>query len=480
MATLNFSGSGYFNVNDQEEKYHGNLYLNTEQGGIMLEIDIFHKGAPLSFLALPLEIEYISGELTNGFKLTLLNCIRTKTHSYYGSRDTFTYVVKFMLEGIKINQLKDNRFTQVDFMMPDVIVWGNKSSYKIDKENYSLSKDFDSKSIEIFSNSKYSIEYDVLGSILPVGEWDLLEKEIKLTQKPIITIKANDPQKFDYFIERYKLIKRYIEIAMKEEIFLNEIRSYPIKAVLEKNGFNYETSINVNSFLIKEREKGVLKYSDSYYYLFSLNETTKHGNFNKYVQNSDKIEPIIDLYLDLIYSKDISTVRAFLNVTQALETYHSRFKYGGNLKGFKKRIDEVILKKRPDSAREKDKEFLRANSKRFVTLESRLAELLLAEFQIRFYTGKVNYSDFPNTIAVTRNYYTHYNEKLKSKVIKKNELAPYVRILTTILEYYILEELGFEDIEFRRSKVTESLRDIRVDFDVKKAAQHVEEDSEEK
>lgn len=148
--------------------------------------------------------------------------------------------------------------------MPDVIVWGNKSSYKIDKENYSLSEDLDSKSIEIFSNNKYSIEYDVLGSMLPVSERSLLDKEIKLTQKPRITIKANDPQNFDYFIEIYKLIKRYIEIAMKEEISLNEIKSYPIKAILEKNGFTYETSINVNSFLIKEREKGILKYSDSY------------------------------------------------------------------------------------------------------------------------------------------------------------------------------------------------------------------------
>lgn len=212
--------------------------------------------------------------------------------------------------------------------------------------------------------------------------------------------------------------------------------------------------------------------------MFSLNEITKHGDFNKYVQNSDKIEPIIDLYLDLIYSKGIPIVRAFLNVTQALETYHSRFKYSGNLKGFEKRIDEVILKNRSDLAREEDEKFLRANSKRFVTLESRLAELLLAEFQIHFYTGKINYIDFPNTIALTRNYYTHYNEKLKSKIIKKNELAPYVRILTTILEYYILEELGFEDTEFRRSKVTESLRDIRVGFDVKEAAQHMEEDSE--
>lgn len=480
MVTLKFSGSGYFNVNNQDENYHGNLYLNKEHGGIMLTIDIFHDGAPLSYLALPLEIEYISGELTNGFKLTLLNCKRTKTESYYGSRDTFTYIAEFMLEGIKVNQLKDNQFTQVDFMVPDVIVWGDKSSYKIDEENYGLSEDFDSKRIEIFSNSKYSIEYDIQGSMLPVNEGSLLIEEIKLIQKPMIIVTAKNPQRFDYFIERYKLIKRYIEIAMKKEISLSEMRSYPSKVILENNGFSYETSVNINSYLIKERKENSIKNYNSHTYLFSLNEIKKYGDFNEYIQNAEKLEPIIDLYLDLIYSKDISAVRAFLNVTQALETYHSRFKYGGNIKGFVERIDEVILKKRPYSARKEDTKFLMAKSKKFVTLESRLAELLLAEFNIHFYTGKIKYIDFPNTIAVTRNYYTHYDEKLKSRIIKKSELASYVRILIAILEYYILEELGFKDNEFRRSKVAESLRDIQVGFDVKDAAQKQQEESENK
>lgn len=173
-------------------------------------------------------------------------------------------------------------------------------------------------------------------------------------------------------------------------------------------------------------------------------------------------------------------MRAFLNVTQALETYHSRFKYGGDIKGFVERIDEVILKKRPYSARKEDTKFLMAKSKKFVTLKSRLAELLLAEFNIHFYTGKIKYIDFPNTITVTRNYYTHYDEKLKSRIIKKSELASYVRILIAILEYYILEELGFKDNEFRRSKVAESLRDIQVGFDVKDAAQKQQEESENK
>ncbi|MGO1588786.1 MAG: HEPN domain-containing protein [Alkalibacterium gilvum] len=467
MITLNFTGSGYFNIDTQEEKYHGNLYLNPDEGGIVLKIEIFHEGGPLGYLRLPTRINYITGELTNGFRLTLLDCVRTNMHSHVGSRDTFTYAAKFMFEGIKIPESKQNKFTQVDFVIPDVIVWGEKSSYKVGKENYSLVDNLNDNNIEIYSNSEFSVEYNVFGTMLPVVDSSLLVENITLTQRPTFIIKAEKPQEFKYFLEKYKLVKRYVEIAMKREINLVEIRSYPSKSILEENGIEYETSIKVNSSFIKAKIQNTVKLSDQISYLFMLSDMVNQGEFSRYIENADKLDPIIDLYLDIIYSNSISAVRAFLNVTQALETYHSRFKYGGNIKGFKERIDKVILEKRADSLKEEDRKFLLANSKRFVTLESRLAELLLAEFNIFFYTGKVSYRDFPHIITKTRNYYTHYDERQKKLAINEKELSPYVRILVTILEYYLLDELGFEDVEFRRKKIWETVDNIRTGFDIR-------------
>ena len=88
-----------------------------------------------------------------------------------------------------------------------------------------------------------------------------------------------------------------------------------------------------------------------------------------------------------------------------------------------------------------------ANSYKFITLESRLADLLLAEFQIYFDTGDIKYYDFPNVIANTRNYYIHYDESIKERgrVLTESELSIYNRSLIYMLEYYILRELGFSD-----------------------------------
>lgn len=66
-----------------------------------------------------------------------------------------------------------------------------------------------------------------------------------------------------------------------------------------------------------------------------------------------------------------------------------------------------------------------ANSYNFITLESRLADLLLAEFKIHFNIGDIGYYDFPRVIANTRHYYIHYDEVIKerSRVLTEKELS---------------------------------------------------------
>lgn len=151
----------------------------------------------------------------------------------------------------------------------------------------------------------------------------------------------------------------------------------------------------------------------------------------------------------------------FLNLVQALETYHSRI-VTNNLTKFRNRIDTVILKNRPEEWKEEDRKFLLANSRKFITLESHLADLLLSEFQYRFDTGNIEYYDFPNVIALTRNYYIHYDESIKNKgrVLSEEELSIYNRCLFGVLEYYLMKEIGFSDTNVIRKKLKERWGEI--------------------
>ena len=82
----------------------------------------------------------------------------------------------------------------------------------------------------------------------------------------------------------------------------------------------------------------------------------------------------------------------FLNLTQALETYHSRF-VTNDLNKFKDRVKNFV-KGMPENNAEEIRKFLMANSKKFITLESRIADLLYANRKIYFDTGEIKCTDF--------------------------------------------------------------------------------------
>ena len=109
-----------------------------------------------------------------------------------------------------------------------------------------------------------------------------------------------------------------------------------------------------------------------------------------------------------------------------------------------------------------------AKSKFFITLESRLADLVFAEGKIYFDTGEIQHNEFPAVIAHTRNYYIHYDERIKEKhrVLTEEELQFYNRSLLQMLEYYILLELGFSDANKIKNKITERWGRVLQDLEI--------------
>lgn len=201
-------------------------------------------------------------------------------------------------------------------------------------------------------------------------------------------------------------------------------------------------------------------------FLFNLNELSEKANFSHWQKISTIIEPVIELYIDDLYNQELSASRHFLNMIQALETYHSRFLCNGTLADYKKRVEEVIAN-RPDEFKQNDREFLLEGSQKGISLRSRLADLLLADFKFRFYTSEIKYRDFPKVIADTRNYYTHYNLRQEKKALKGNTLVDAYYILRNILEYYILKELGFDE-SFIHERTRERIKPLVTTNEIRK------------
>ncbi len=447
---LNYCGSG--KVFYKTNSYQCHLYTNNEQGGILVKIIVNNPIA--SFLEFPVEIEFLSGELSTGFKFSLINCFRDNTTGLMSEGVTeFSYVAQYMFQGVGGQDCQNIKFYKVVFELSDIIWWGNISGYTID-EKYKLSRN-ESCEVMLSSNDNFTIKYVVHRSLMPVVLDEILKENITLKQMGNIEIIFKDECTIEEYDIIIKKVIKLIELSILKKVYLTNIIAFSKNIYFLVDGKKYEQTVNIISNRFKVKKDTESKEFKKWKWI-TLTELIENNSFEYYFNKYEKIEPIIELYIEIIESYKISNISVFLNITQALETYHSRFKATG-IEDFKKRIEEILLKKRPKECIEKDRNFLIANSKSFVTLESRIADLLIADWDIIFDTGNIDFLDFPSVIAKTRNYYTHYDENIKDKfkVLTKEEVSIYNRTLMYILEYYLLTELGFLDKEKIKQKLNE-------------------------
>lgn len=449
---LKYNGSG--EIFYKKKTYKCDLYINRKYGGILIKISV--EGYFASFIELPISFGFLSGQLSTGFKFSLLNCNRKETKELVSDgRTVFSYSSEYMIEGVGGNIENPIGFSKVLFELSDIIEWGNISGYAIGEKKQIISNE--NCELTIYENDDYYIKYIVGKSMLPIVFSDLLYENISLKQTGNIEIAFKEPKQLNEFMIILLKIKRLIEISTLSKINIRKISGYNSEYYNTYGHKKYERSISIISSKINQENNIKEKnYYTRKWSLIILPELIENGSLNKYFCKYEKLEPIIELYLQTIKSSEMSNIRAFLNTVQALETYHSRFK-ANTLEEYKKRIKEVILKDRPEEFVENDKKFLMANSYKFITLESRIADLLVADFNIYFDTGDIKHLDFPNIIANTRNYYIHYDEniKKKSKILTSEELGIYTRALIYILEYYILIELGFSNLENIKKKLND-------------------------
>lgn len=459
--------SGYWKIGTSDITYSGDLYRNEEEGGIFIYISVPNSGPPGSYFEIPLQIEYIQGTAINGAEMTLLNCSRIAMESKVGLEDVYGYQVDYMLENVSFEKQEDIVFSKLQIQVPGVVKWGAISNYgRTKNDGYrNVIKLQEVKDVSIYSDSHYDLSY----SLIPSFPWfDFMKEEITLKQSPYLIIKSTQPQSLFWFIEIALKMKNMIEIAMGKPLSFGKMTAESPSIVREIEGRETRKEvIDIKHFLFSENKDEEIEYR-GVPFLFNLVELHESGDFYAWQRVSTLLEPVIELYIDDLYNQSLSTNRHFLNMSQALETYHSRMICDGNFSDYKERVERIISNQY-GSSREKAKRFLTEGSRGKITFRNRIADLFLADFQFFFYTGDIKELDFPQVIANTRNFYTHYNQTTEKKALKGSDLEDAYRMLRSILEYYLLRELGFNE-EF----ISKRIRDRTQPLEIRNSIRHTE------
>ena len=440
---LQYNGSGKVTYGDKD--YECSLYLNKDEGGSLIKI-IDRCGKPFSsFLELPIEIPYLSGQLESGFIFTLMNLKRTKTTDMlsYGYTE-YVYNADYIFCGVNTNGTEPT-FHQINCTFSNIVEWGEESIYKIGEKYELISRDEGLKET-LFKGAEFSINYSVYGSLLPVSQHELLKEQIVLEQHGVFEIVFQHEESFQKFNLILTRLKSLLEIATLRKNNVENVVAYSSESTYLLGDKRVERPISVYGKNILKSKK-MTESNINWIKWIRKSELVNHNSFECYFENYEKLAPIIELFLEPFYVEGISETKVFLNIVQALETYHSRF-ITNRMDEFKDRVAELVSGF-PDGIREEKESFLLANSNRFITLESRLADLLLANDMIYFDTGDIQHNDFPSVISHTRHYYIHYDESIKDtyRVLSNEELQIYNSSLLQILDYYIRLELGYSESE---------------------------------
>lgn len=439
---LPYRGSG--NVYFSNKEYRCDLYYSESLGGIVIKINVTHEKLIGNFLELPLEIPFLSGQLDSGFKFTLLRLVRTKMENLMSYRKSvYTFCADYILSGIGNKELTEQTFHKVQYTLSNIIEWGDKSAYTIG-ENFELIGKQEDVRQNIYVGQGITVTYLVRGSLLPIVDHDILKEKISIEQHGLIEIITENEEPLKYFNNIFERLKRLIEIASLKKVNVEKVYGFSSNVLYTIGDNSIERAIDIYGKNIQESNIDEIPPSHPWKWI-GLQELIDHNCFALYLDKHEKMAPIIELFLEPFYAENCSETRVFLNIVQALETYHSRF-ITNSLDDFRLRVKN-LTKDLPNSTFKEYRRFLLARSRYFITLESRIADLLLANWKIHFDTGEIKYQDFPTVIAHSRNYYIHYDESLKEqhKVLTEEELQFYNRSLLQMLEYYILLELGFSE-----------------------------------
>ena len=463
---LPYRGSGKVNFNGKE--YQCDLYYSEKLGGIVIKINTIDENTIGSFLQLPLEISCLSGQLDSGFNFTLLNLIRTGMENLisYG-RSVYTFHAKYLLSGLESGNQAAPTFHKVQYTLSNIIEWGNESAYAIG-ERFEITHTADDIKKQLYSEQGLTITYIVRTGSTPLVDYEVLKERITLEQHGIIEISSSSEEPLCHFDNSFMRLKRLIEIASFRKVNVEKVQAYSSKILYTIGENTIERAVDIYGTDIQEYTAEEISPSHPWKWI-GLQELVDNNSFALYFDKHEKIAPIIELFLEPFHAEKFSRARVFLNIVQALETYHSRF-ITNDLDEFKSRIKEMLKNISPANAKSYHG-YLLANSRTFITLESRIADLLIANWKIHFDTGEIKHMDFPAVIAHTRHYYTHYDERIKAKhkVLSEEELQFYNRSLLQILEYYILLELGFSenDVGLKR-RLTERWGNVSQDLEILK------------
>ena len=438
---------GHWLVPSNGYEFEGNLVVNKDQRGLFLELLIpaAKDGGPTVGIRRGTRVPFIQGSLFGDEKIVLYNCVFLDTNGFIGNVLQLVRC-EYAFEGLNVGSENQLVFSDAFILFSGMLEWTRLCSFKpVFNRNNSRSIEWHrEESVELCLEDGLTLTFspDISSHYGPY------EQEASMSQSVITRFKYKKPISWEHVMQDSKKVRYLCSFALRDYAQIEGIR-YLSPSLYEEKNTESAHPLMPQSVLFGSGKDNVVNPSPGrgFFSLFGFQEGINNGAIQKWFAVFERLEPILDLYFSVLEGIVRAPAFQFLNLVQALETFHARFVTND--------VQEAIIK-----ANALQDEHAKNNSYKIdflikpeqsggrkVHLYTRLAYLSYdcANYPWRFteYLGKEK--AFLTKIVDSRNYFTHYSETKKDKAFKENELTNVNKRLVNLLQYHILKELGFDD-----------------------------------
>lgn len=436
-----FELKGYWWLpNSEENKLPGTLTYSQEDGAVLEMVGVFESKKLEPIQPLPI----ILGVTQQGKLITLYKCVISSwTYPLVGlGVGGGKYLAHFVFEGVHFEAEEKIRFNKLCGSYTDLDAWIDIYGFEIKEDTA------DSKFISNIRYEEPKSQFLDVGDTFEVGigfshrgpSRSIIQTDVTISQSAYLFVKSkNGDIQFDDLFKQLNIFTYLLQFAIQRT-------PYPLSVF----GFSKENSqelgedkINypkVNIFYTPIEPIVSLKQKLPQEFLYTFKDLSV-DQISAWFTSFDKYETIIHLYRSLFYNNRLFIDTKFLNIAQSLESLHSIL-FGGQYLPHDKFVEQKkrALNTVPAELTEWVEDALsNANYKRF---RQKIFELLdnKKETAGRFVDDM---ELFAKRVTNTRNEFVHHNKQ--ELTFQKEELPSVIRVLTMLLELYLLEIIGFSD-----------------------------------
>lgn len=410
----------------------GTILYNRGNGVIMLDLRQEVSGFGKAFG----KTRYIKGKLDTGVPVILYNnrCVTNQTQSFQFQH--LSFIAEHLVFG-KAGSESCN-FNKMVCVIENGLGWSGLSQIAEGMNTTISIKGLDNE--PIFNWFGATIKFSTK---LENGLWRYPRSEkCVIKERLLMEIECEDKREISFFLKVRDSVLSMISFAISDNVNIEEQYlcdcddTYNVGPISELNQYPIITNEPYWSIL------GTHYYDRNFY----LEELPQSDDISAKLE---KLIPVFNLYQSLIRYNDMPLEMRFLNIVQAIETFHARFFYNDKKKKYVKSVYERFessphfeyIKNLLLSDTQMDKNC------NYIILVSRLNDLFIGEYDGLFCDYYDRGTNYAQTIADTRHYYTHYSESKAGKALTGDALSEAVEIVRMLLEHNVCLVLGIDSRE---------------------------------